>query len=89
MVPVFCPECWTFYKSSPLALFVAMDSSIQPNARVVKTCLYEELSVMHMHRSVQPERRSLQKHISGKEFFNFKLREVGGYVNGTTGFGNM
>ena len=66
-VPVFCPECWTFYKSSPLALFVAMYSSIQPNAHVgKKTCSFEELSAMHMRRSVQPERRSLQKHIFGE-----------------------
>ena len=37
------------------------------------------------NRNVDPSKNTF----SGKEFFNFKLREVGGYVNGTTGFGNM
>ena len=68
----FCPECWTFYKSSPLPLFVAMNSSIQPNACVVKTCLFEELSAMHMRRLVQPERRSLQKHIFGERILQLQ-----------------
>ena len=68
----FCSECWTFYKSSLLALFVAMDSSIQPNARVGKTCLFEELSAMHMRRSVQPERRVLQKHIFGERILQLQ-----------------